>query len=205
MMILQERYHLKLMYHSLLSRMLMEQLQDQQFDITITGFAGATTDVVGGDLGITKVAHQATNNEIAQAIIDKGFVTGANPALSATDITITNRIDNNITGTVTCTVNINNSMGYDNGDLRSTIPFNDIEFTGFSPALETKFVSPYTVTVPDALASLRANDPSITPDVLRQAVFEKKDSFFSNLAPGTDANDIVISNPTADLEKGTIY
>ncbi len=170
-------------------------------EFTIYGFntGGLTTQVDGGDLGIhDKIPSKVTNTELAHKIFELNLVKDIadGKVLKEDDIFIENRTGNNndVAGTIKCTVKILNSKAWTNGQPDVVKTFNDVVYTGFARVNATTFNATTTVPGQDTFNTIPADE--VKEPQIKDFISKNMEKFIVDPAPETTINNIEIFDTT---------
>ncbi len=180
-------------------------------EFTITGFDtnGLTTVLLDGELSGVKniVPSSISSNEdlklqVCNAIAPTITGTAYKKPISGTDLTLDITKYNDVTGTITANVTINNSLAWDNGVVTSdTKQFTGLTFGGFKATPATTFSTVTAINDP-SLSDIASN--TYSDEQLQAYVFKHKEKFIINEVPSMQQSDIVIKDKTFRLVDGTV-
>ncbi len=165
-----------------------------------------TTHILDGDLHVAKLPSAVVDSDIKTAIITNNLFDGIvlNETLSEEDLNVVITDYNNITGEVTCNVDVLHSKAWTNGVIDITKPFTGLVYTGFTKVEATDFAIQKRVEV-DATLSEKYADDYVTDSELKEFILKNNaSSFITSVVPGTNANDIELINRNNNIATGEI-
>ncbi len=177
------------------------------YGLPTTRIASSTNTINGLE---STLPSKIDNASIINKIISQGLVTQyAGTSLSASNIRLDNRVDNNINGTIKAKVVITNNKAFNNGYIQSEFVLNSgspVTFTGFKGHAALAFNPTATINDP-ALSKKLANLTDASDSYLAKYVAMNPDKFFqpnTYLEEDFELDQIVVINPTRDVANGVV-
>ncbi len=136
---------------------------------------------------------KANDDTIKQAIIDAGAIIAPayGETVLASDISYTIDEYDNINGTLTLIVTINNGKYWKDGVVSNEEIMPAVVFGGFNQTLQTTPAADKNITDAAAFGSKQATNVQVDTTFIKNYIFDHLDRFIENKVPGTSIDNLL--------------